>query len=1230
MTDDIMKWSGAILLVLTAWLEGSASPDTVVVPFHALTIRDGLSQGMVNHIHQDRFGFIWLATKDGLNRYDGSGFTVHRSDASDTTTISGNYVTVVSEDRSGAIWVGTASQGLNVFDPRLETFRRVRLGQEGDRSYVMQVVEDRDGNVWMAGNKGLFKITFAEPRGEGAGHEILPPYTVRRMFDRQCRIMIDRRGAIWGYLMSTGAFHIEPTPIGGEEVRMLDMDPVRSGPWSADRNTNVNGHFVEDPSTGRVYGVYPFFIAEYDTVTRVPVIVHQVPYPRGTRLETDQMVIDRNGSLWIGANTLWRFDLSGRRMELVTARDPNKEVMLRNVICTFEDRSGLIWMGTSGYGVLTYDPRIERFHSELFGSVHWMHPVGKDRVAVLRQRSFVSIYDRNDRSYPMLRSDEDPEVRALFNGPVEETHAMIQDGNGLQWLCKGDLMSFDPRSGRLLKYPITDASGNILDRRKSAFPVYQEDDRALWFGGDSAFHRFDKTTHRFRSFRYPITPVHIPYMFLQAIHQDRHGMFWLGTVSGLLRLDPFNGSWTIYRNDPNDPHSLSFDLIFSIHPDPSEPGSYLWIGTNGGGLNKLDMRTGRCERFDHKDGLANDVIYGILSDGDGWLWMSTNNGLSRFSPSTGVTRNYDESSGLQGDEFNRNAFCRLPDGTLFFGGVNGFNYFHPDEIREDRSPVHVLITDVRLLNRSIQPGVEDSPLELPAYRSNGMRIPYSANMVSFQFATMEFTKPERHRYRYMLKGFDPDWIDAGSNNTAIYTNLDPGSYTFLVKGVNDDGFWNADATSFSLVVLPPWWRTWWFYSILAVLTGGALIFYSRMIRWQKVRLENTVWVRTMELSREKDRSDELLRNILPAEVASELKALGRTRAKYFDQATILFSDFQGFTELSGSLSPAELVEELNVCFKAFDRIMEKHRVEKIKTIGDSYMAAGGVPDPRAGAPEDVVMAALEMQEIMEERKQERQALGKQAFEMRVGIHTGPVVAGIVGLKKFQYDIWGDTVNIASRMETNGQIGKVNISERTHALVREKEGFSFIPRGRVMVKGKGGMEMYFVERNEPAPLRSVGRVEISGSPRSSGSNRKRASAVRHVELKDLRILLAEDNEFNMMVAQDELLEAVPGVVLDIAVNGREAVEKVEKGDHDLVLMDVQMPLMNGYEATRAIRGLDGGRGRVPIVAMTANTMKAEVDRCMASGMDGFVAKPFRREELIDVLKQVLMEHGADNL
>ena len=233
------------------------------------------------------------------------------------------------------------------------------------------------------------------------------------------------------------------------------------------------------------------------------------------------------------------------------------------------------------------------------------------------------------------------------------------------------------------------------------------------------------------------------------------------------------------------------------------------------------------------------------------------------------------------------------------------------------------------------------------------------------------------------------------------------------------------------------------------------------IRWRYIKKSKAI------IEKEKDRSESLLLNILPAEIAEELKLKGSVDARDFDMVSVLFTDFEGFTRKSAKLSPKELIGELNNCFRAFDDICEKYGIEKIKTIGDAYMAAGGLPIPSDVSVKNTVLAALEMQSFIHNRTSQKRAKNKISFEMRIGIHTGSIVAGIVGVKKFQYDIWGDTVNMASRMQSNGEVGKVNISQHTYELIKDESNFAFEKRSKIQVKGKGEIEMYFVKLIEVA-------------------------------------------------------------------------------------------------------------------------------------------------------------------
>jgi class 3 adenylate cyclase len=331
----------------------------------------------------------------------------------------------------------------------------------------------------------------------------------------------------------------------------------------------------------------------------------------------------------------------------------------------------------------------------------------------------------------------------------------------------------------------------------------------------------------------------------------------------------------------------------------------------------------------------------------------------------------------------------------------------------------------------------------------------------------------------MLEGYDKEWSPVTDQRTVTYGNIDEGTYTFKLKAMSPEGIWSEPIT-YKFRVLPPWWRTWWFKTIMGIVTLSLL--YG-LYRWrtaalhkQKRKLEQTVKERTAEvvkeksevekrnvlIQKEKEKSDELLLNILPSEVADELKAKGHTTAKAYDEVTVLFSDIIGFTNVAEKMSAEELVKEIDTYFSSFDRITMEYGLEKIKTIGDAYVAAGGLPENNPATAQHVVEAAIAMQETVEQFKQERIAAGKSYFELRIGIHTGPVVAGVVGIKKFQYDIWGDTVNLAARMEQSGVAGKINISQHTYELVKDQ--FTCIHRGKIEAKNKGEIDMYFVNRS----------------------------------------------------------------------------------------------------------------------------------------------------------------------
>ena len=422
-----------------------------------------------------------------------------------------------------------------------------------------------------------------------------------------------------------------------------------------------------------------------------------------------------------------------------------------------------------------------------------------------------------------------------------------------------------------------------------------------------------------------------------------------------------------------------------------------------------------------------------------------------------------------------------PEGMIWIGGTEGLIKYNPRIPQNYEQEYHCLVRKVTVNDDSIifyGTYADETGLILTEQPSSYVpTLPYRDNHLTFKYSAPFYEAMDKITYSHQLVGQDANWTKWTEKTEAEYTNLREGDYTFQVRAKNVYGT-ISKIGEYKFVVNPPWYRTWLAFIIYGLLTALLVVFIVRMsirrLVAAKKKLEGIVEERTKEIQRqmeklaeqkeiiseEKEKSDNLLLNILPQSTSEELKEHGSARPQYFEEVSILFTDFKGFTHIAENLSPKQLVDEINETFSAFDRITKQHGIEKIKTIGDAYMAAGGLPERNQTHAVDVVTAALKIRDFMQEYHAQKIAKGLPGFEIRLGIHSGPVVAGIVGLHKFQYDIWGDSVNLAARMESSGKVGKVNISEATYQLVKDHFDCTF--RGKVMAKNKGEVAMYFVE------------------------------------------------------------------------------------------------------------------------------------------------------------------------
>jgi class 3 adenylate cyclase/ligand-binding sensor domain-containing protein/predicted metal-dependent HD superfamily phosphohydrolase len=1075
-----MKKSIYILIIgLIAFVQPMLSQN---VRFENLTIKDGLSQSVVNCIHQDKLGYIWVGTQDGLNRFDGTSFKVYKHIVNNTASLSSSYINDLEFDNKGMMWIATMNGGLNVFNPYRQFFYVYDEIPEL-KDVAINDLLFYDGYIYVATAKsGLIRINTSDSQQ----FDVLNSKSNKFPSDKiNCIAEVDDK--IW---------------IGTEGQGLIIMDPKKLT-WTH-ISTNMGNIGLSDNTINTItkFGNKQIYIGTNDGIN-VASVKEFVPTfsklylkhnKQNIKLSSILAIVPENDStLWIGSGGDGLFKVSFSNGQTNTEPYLANDYLLKSIGSNiinhiFRDITGSIWVGTQE-GVSYFDPVKQGFQtiSYQFGSDKglldknvWAINSNDTLIWVGTRQGVTCIDTRYDRyyQYPFKSTNlNEPSNNSVFNITI--------DAKGTIWTCT---------SSGLFKLIIQpDFIGYSYEKVPFRTPQSPWDDDICYnikFYNNIGYVTCKKglglINMKDMSYRFyehnPNDPHSIASEAVRMIHIDKSGQKWVASSgAGLAKMyavqvgDSTVERFKYYLHDDNDPTSLSSNYCLSIY---EEPEGTLWIGTYGGGLNKFDLKTEKFTHYTEENGLANNSIYGITgSNEENVIWMSTNFGLSKFNYLTETFKNYHESDGLQSNEFNNGAYYKSKSGKLFFGGINGFNMFYPEDIQINEFPPQTIITDILVFNRSINQEIET--LDNVSYLKT-LELNHKQNNLTFKFSAIHFTYPKGNSYKVFLEGVDEEPQFLGSLQQINYSNLKPGIYTFSVWTANSDGIWCEEPAKIDIIIASPFWATWWFISII-VLVVGIMIFVIYILRVkainsQKERLAFLVEKRTQtitiqkeqiekqkrELEIEKEKTEKLLYNILPAETAEELKNKGKARTRFYRMVTVMFTDIKGFTQIAETYKPADLVKRLDNMFREIDKIVEKYQLEKIKTIGDAYMAAGGVPLRDKENPVNAVLAALEIQQYIEKEKLRHPE--QDPWELRIGLHTGDVIAGVIGTKRIAYDIWGNTVNVAQRMEMASDCGKVNISGATFEYI--KPYFDCTYRGKVAAKNKGEIDMYFVDRIKP--------------------------------------------------------------------------------------------------------------------------------------------------------------------
>ena len=1198
-TAILLGTAAGLLLTTTALNASPGERSALDDPprFEHITSDDGLSQMNVLEIHQDRLGFMWFVTQDGLDRFDGAEFE-------HIPNIGGP----MWQAPDGRLWVGDRARGLRSVDAAswtLEDLASAENGLSSDR--VLDVLPAARGGAWIATEGGLDYVNETL--------EVERIYPPDGEAESVCCVLETERGLI---VAVERRLLLRRDDGGIEELRRLDEDLGSPRALLEDREGNL--------WVGGTDGLDRFRLDDpAGPLTRFrPDASDPSSIPSGG---VSTLLEDRQGRLWAGwlRGGLHYYEPNTNRFQRVDLGDGDSEP----VNSLFEDRDGTLWVGLAPGGVYFADPGAAHFDlyrhdpqdpqslssnivlaiEEGPGGDVWIGTwfTGLNRLDVETGRIEHFRHDPDDQT--TLGSDR---VLGLQFAPSDELWIAFRN-EGVD--------RFDPQSGRFehFRHDPDDPTSLTHDQ---VLTVQTGPQDSIWVGTRQGLDRFDAESGGFEHFRHdpenPDDPYGLPHEHVQ--HLFVHGDdIWVSTWGGgIAQFDPRSRRFKHFRHDPDDPTSLAYDVIRSTYVDSV---GRLWVATDGAGL---DMRPPDSDGFIHfraGDGLVHDVVQGVLEDELGRLWIPTNGGLSRYDPMLKAWKSFDATDGLQHAEFNFGAFHRGPSGRLYIGGIQGFNAFDGGSFARVPAMPKAVLTAFEGLGLEIE-------LETEAPFLRQLKLEHWQNAFSFEVAALSYRRADRNRYRYRLDPFDEQWIHAGSRRFASYTNVPPGDYSLRVTAAGNEGVWSDEATLLELHIATPPWRTWWAYSIYASMLCGLIFTFAH---WQRREVE-----RQREINRRLRDIDRMKDEFL-ANTSHEL------RTPLFGITGLAESLIDG---VHGELEP-EIVDDLEMISSS------GHRLSRL--VGDlldfSKLERGRLEiHPRPVDLHAVTDIVLTLSKPL---------LRSDAVELRNSVprELPPAMADEERLQQILHNLIGNAVKFTAEgaiditARRTGERLELTVSDTGIGIAQEHQERIF----RAFEQADASIERSFggtglglavarglVEAHEGA-LKLVSSSGQGSSfsftlPVADGAHLDGADAGAKKGISTFvsswtpptpqppdplttdgaavpggaRVLIVDDEAVNLRVLANFLADA--GHHVSTASNGPDALDALEGEGFDLVLLDVMMPKMSGYEVCRTIRQSHAIE-QLPVIFLTAKTQEADRIAGFAEGGNDYLHKPVTKAELL---------------
>ena len=823
------------------------------INFEHLDVNSGLCHNRIICTLQDRQGFMWFGTGVGLNKYDGYKFTVYKNDPKDSNSLSNNFISGILEDSKGVIWISTRGGGLNRYDKERNKFTRYKNNPATLNSISSDLttglIQDNKGNLWIGAENG--GLNYFEPDKNKFSHYMHNDNTSLSEDNARC-IFEDKEHNIWvgNYSGGLNLFNSktktfthfrhndkDSTSLGNDNVAVIFEDSKRrlwigtvgGGLNLLDKNTGKFHRYMHVPNSNSISGNVVFALCE-----------------------------DDDGNLWIGTENgglnIYNPTTNKFRNFLHDEID-NKSLSNNSVYSIYKDMQGTMWVGTFAGGLNIFNKDANKFahykHNSSPASLNnnyvlCMLEDKEGKILIGTDGGGLNIFDPVTKDFKHLMHEEGNNKSICGNYVL----SVCEDSKGNLWIgtWADGITVYNPKKNTFEHFKNDPLNPSSLSNN-NAWNIFEDHDKNIWVGTYSGgLNLYNPTSHSF--IRFDDSTGNTSTKKIYSITEDINENLWIGTDGGGIEIfNKKNKTFTGIKHD-NTRNSLSNDQVMYIYP--THDGNF-WINTTMG-LNFYDPKKNQFTIYTTADGLPDNVIFGLLEDAKGNLWLSTNKGLSYFDPVTKKFKNFGIEDGLQSSEFKMRAFCKTHSGTMYFGGINGFNEFFPNSITRSFFDPPLVLTDFQLFNKKVfiaKDSNDPSPIKKDISVTKEIVLSYKQSVISFEFASLNYTAQSKKQYQYRLEGFDKDWNEIGTNRTATYTNLDPAKYIFKVRGLNNQGNWSSKTIAVELTITPPFWSTWWFRLTLFIIICGSVFAFFRWrinaVENQKAKLQKQVQEQTLQL-----------------------------------------------------------------------------------------------------------------------------------------------------------------------------------------------------------------------------------------------------------------------------------------------------------------------------------------------------------------------------------------------